>query len=95
MCEFDLGDIVTDVLRHIDAVDHPIHIDIPDGIIAHGDSQQVSQVVRNLLSNRFKYSPRDAPVAVRIWQDDEFAYVCVRDKGWHCTRAHPTHLSEI
>ena len=79
--EFDLGHVVTDVLRHLDAVDHPIHTDISDGIIVHGDSQQVGQVVRNLLSNCFKFSPRGAPVVVQIWQDDASAYVCVQDKG--------------
>jgi len=79
--EFDLGHVVTDVLRHLDAVDHPIHTDILDSIIVRGDSQQVGQVVRNLLSNCFKFSPPDAPVVVRIWQDGASAYVCIQDKG--------------
>lgn len=79
--EFDLGRVVADVLRHIDAAGHPIGIDIPDGAMASGDSQQIGQIVRNLLSNCFKYSPKGAPVAVRVWQDDIFTYVRVKDAG--------------
>jgi len=79
--EFDVGSVAFDVLRHIDAHDHFIHVDIPEGIVAQGDSQQVRQVMRNLLSNCFKYSPKGSPVTVRIWRDDSFAYVCVSDKG--------------
>lgn len=79
--EFNLSIIVLRVLRHVDSVGHPIHIDIPAGITASGDSQQVGQVVRNLLSNCFKYSPKGAPVSVRVWYDDVFSYVSVRDRG--------------
>jgi signal transduction histidine kinase len=39
------------------------------------------QIVRNLLSNAFKYAPKDSPVTVCIWQDGAFALICVQDKG--------------
>lgn len=78
---FDAGRVVADVLRRIDAIEHPIHIDIRDEVMVTGDSQQVGQVVRNLLSNCFKYAPKGTPVFVRVWQDDEFAYVCIQDMG--------------
>ena len=79
--EFNLSRVVTDVLRHIDAAEHPICIDIPDEAMANGDSQQVGQIVRNLLSNCFKYAPKGTPVTVRVWQDDAYTYVCIRDRG--------------
>jgi signal transduction histidine kinase len=79
--EFDLSLTISDVLCHVDALGHALSVDIPDSIIVRGDFQQVSQVVRNLLSNAFKYAPKDSPVIVRVWQNDEFAYVCVQDRG--------------
>ncbi len=79
--DFDLSKVVADVLRHINSSGHTICIDIPEGIMAYADSQQVGQVVRNLLSNCFKYAPKGTPVSVRIWQDDTFTYVRVKDNG--------------
>lgn len=78
---FDVGKVVIAVLRHIDTSDYSIGIDIPEEIIANGDSQQVGQVVRNLLSNCFKYAPQGSTVSVRIWCEDAFACVCVCDQG--------------
>ncbi|HEY4035096.1 MAG TPA: HAMP domain-containing sensor histidine kinase [Ktedonobacteraceae bacterium] len=79
--EFELDRVISDVLRHIDTFDHFLHIDITNDIVVRGDSQQVGQVIRNLLSNCFKYSPKGSPVTVRVWRDDAYAYVCVKDKG--------------
>jgi signal transduction histidine kinase len=79
--QFDLCSVVSDILRRAHSDGHCIHIDIPEDIVVYGDSQHVGQVMRNLLSNCFKYSPDGSPVFVRVWQDDIYSYVCVRDKG--------------
>jgi len=76
---FELGDVLLDELHRTE--NHSLHLDIPQDILVRGDSQQVGQVMRNLLSNCLKYAPRESPITVRVWQDDAFAYVCVKDKG--------------
>jgi len=78
---FCLDCIVFDILRHVDTQDHQLCIDIPDGLAVEGDSQQVGQVMRNLLSNCFKYSPKGTPVSIQMWDNSDDAYVCVQDRG--------------
>lgn len=45
------------------------------------DQLRLGQIVTNLLSNAFKYSPQDAPVIVRLTQLEDFALVSVQDRG--------------
>jgi len=45
-------------------VKHPLHLDIPETLAVWADQQQLRQVLRNLLSNAFKYSPSQTPVTV-------------------------------
>jgi signal transduction histidine kinase len=45
------------------------------------DADRISQVVHNYLSNALKYSPEDAPVIVRVEQEEDVVRVSVQDKG--------------
>jgi signal transduction histidine kinase len=45
-------------------VKHPLHLDIPETLAVWADQQQLRQVLRNLLSNAFKYSPPQTPVTI-------------------------------
>ena len=78
---FALDHVVLDMLEHIDAANHSLHLDISQDLLVQGDSQQVEQVMRNLLSNCFQYTPPESPITIRIWQDNAEAVVCVQDKG--------------
>lgn len=54
----------------------------PDGNVWVGaDSFRVGQVMSNLLSNAFKYSPADTTVQVRIGMDEGRAAVSVHNEG--------------
>jgi signal transduction histidine kinase len=46
-----------------------------------GDATYVEQVIRNLLSNAAKYSPRDATIEVRLEDSDDEVVVRVLDRG--------------
>src|SRR4029453_7816485 len=45
------------------------------------DPLRLGQIVTNLLSNAFKYSPQGAPVIVRLTKREDFAQVSVQDRG--------------
>jgi signal transduction histidine kinase len=78
---FELDRVVLDELHRIDTFGHALHVDICEGLLVEGDSEQVGQVMRNLLSNGLKYVPKESPITVRAWRDGALAYVCVKDEG--------------
>jgi PAS domain S-box-containing protein len=45
------------------------------------DQLRLGQIITNLLSNAFKYSPEEAPVIVRLTELGDFALVSVQDGG--------------
>ena len=45
------------------------------------DPLRLGQIVTNLLSNAFKYSPEGAPVIVGLTKLEDFALVSVQDRG--------------
>jgi two-component system phosphate regulon sensor histidine kinase PhoR len=72
-----------------------ISLDIPDGpILVRGDSEQLEQVVRNLVDNALKYGDPDAPVDVSIASDERgMAVLQVRDRGEGIEPEHLPHLT--
>ncbi|HEY4032403.1 MAG TPA: HAMP domain-containing sensor histidine kinase [Ktedonobacteraceae bacterium] len=62
-------DIVHEVLDRFDPKtiqEHTINIYIPEYITVRANPQYTRQVVRNLLSNAFKYSPVGAPIEISV-----------------------------
>jgi PAS domain S-box-containing protein len=47
----------------------------------HADRFRVGQIVSNLISNAFKYTPADAPVVVRLRVVEDQAVIAVQDAG--------------
>lgn len=61
-----------------------IRVNIPEHFIARGNGQCVRHVLRNLLSNACKYSPRDKPVTISATvsaSPDAQVCVSVKDEG--------------
>jgi signal transduction histidine kinase len=86
-------DIIYEVLERFDpksVQEHSIHIDIPEYIVVSANVQYFRQVVRNLLSNAFKYAPSGTPITISaslygmivdpLHAAPEIA-ICVADKG--------------
>ncbi|GAC1473988.1 MAG: hypothetical protein PVSMB5_26110 [Ktedonobacteraceae bacterium] len=60
-------DIVYEVLERFDPKsvhEHSIHIDIPEYMVVYANAQYLRQVIRNLLSNAFKYAPAGTPITI-------------------------------
>ncbi len=65
-----------------------------DRIIVRGDSDQLEQVVRNLVDNAFKYGEAGAPVDVSLeCGERNMAVVQVRDRGEGIASEHLPHLT--
>jgi PAS domain S-box-containing protein len=50
-------------------------------IVVYADAFRVNQVLANLLSNAFKYSPARAPITVKVEAMPDHAVISVRDEG--------------
>ena len=80
----DLNRIVADTaaLFRLSAADHPIHLDLAAGLHElQGDSDRLTQVVTNLVSNAIKYSPSGGAVELRTEQSDDAVTLTVTDHG--------------
>jgi PAS domain S-box-containing protein len=79
----DLARLVRDAVADVVAgqgVATPV-IRTQDDVTAFVDPMRVRQVVTNLLSNAFKFSPPSTPVTVTVTSDDAMAEITVHDAG--------------
>jgi signal transduction histidine kinase len=81
----NLQDVLTSVLPTASALirgkDVQLTQDIaPNLALVRGDPDRIRQVFIHLLTNAAKFTER-GEIAIRLWSDDEMAYVSVRDTG--------------
>ena len=62
----DLGVIVRGAAEATETGDHPLEVDVDDGLEAPVDATQIAFVVRQLLENAVAFSPSDAPIAIAL-----------------------------
>lgn len=84
--EFAVDVTVQEVLESFEPLqrEHPVHLDIPEHLTVWANVQYVRQVLSNLLSNAFKFSPIDTPVDISaVLSNDPTPEVCicVKDNG--------------
>jgi signal transduction histidine kinase len=91
--ELPLSQLVQSVLEEfgpLQQCEHPVQLEIAEGLAALGDHQYFCQTLRNLLSNAFKYTPPHTPVSVIATCCDPITHtqasnpqvcICVRDSG--------------
>ena len=80
----DLNQIITDAaaLFRLSAADHPIELDLDESLRGiMGDSDRLTQVVTNLVSNAIKYSPAGGAVELRTTRAERTVLLTVRDHG--------------
>ena len=91
--ELVVADLVHEVLEQFEPLqrqEHPVHLEIAEGLVVQADRQSLCQVLRNLLSNAFKYTPPGTTVQVVATRGDPVtqgpdgiseACICVQDAG--------------
>ncbi|HZR39079.1 MAG TPA: HAMP domain-containing sensor histidine kinase [Ktedonobacteraceae bacterium] len=65
--ELAVIDIVKEVLERSDPrrlQEHSIAVNVPEYLVVRANAQYTRQVLRNLLSNAFKYAPIDTPIEI-------------------------------
>ncbi|CAN5118431.1 hypothetical protein BH18CHL2_BH18CHL2_08230 [soil metagenome] len=68
-------------------------LDAPVPVIGTFDRRRIAQVFNNLVENALKYSAKDTPIRVRIWEDGE-AHFTIEDSGIGIPPADLQHVFE-
>jgi len=87
-----MADLVHEVLERFEPQrqEHPVHLEIAEGLAVQTDRQFLYQVLCNLLSNAFKYTPPQTPVRIVATRCDPASNgaddlsevrICVQDTG--------------
>jgi signal transduction histidine kinase len=91
--ELSVADVVHEVLEQFEPLqrqEHPVQVEIAEGLVVQADRQSCCQVLRNLLSNAFKYTPPQTTVQVVATRCDPVkersdgisqVCICVQDSG--------------
>lgn len=100
-----VSQVVNDVVEHLEPRRmqmHSLHIDIPNVLEAWADPQYVRQILRNLLSNAFKYAPAQTQITVKatLFRDSVVpgtdsplsVRICVQDAGPGIPPSEAQHL---
>lgn len=62
-----VAEVVQTVLKQFDSrrqQDHPLRVEVPERLVIWADLYYTCQVLRNLLSNAFKYTPTGTPIVI-------------------------------
>jgi signal transduction histidine kinase len=85
----DIAALVSRVVQHCDASEHPVAVEVAP-LVAAVDPDQVEHILENLLENAICHTPPDTPIVVRIDETYEGLHIRVEDAG----PGVPDHLKE-
>lgn len=81
--EINMTSLVNDCINDF-VMRHPQRIfekDISENVFIQGDLLMLQIAVNNLIDNAIKYSPKDAPVKIKLAQQNNRVMLVVQDKG--------------
>jgi signal transduction histidine kinase len=65
-----------------EAIDgHTIKLDLPDELRVTADRVRLAQVLENLVSNAFKYSPQGGEIEIQLSRETDRTLIRVSDEG--------------
>lgn len=90
-----LNDAVADIARDLSVTDEKIKVsaDLSDeDIIINGDPDLIKQMLWIYTENAMKYSGDDKVIAYRVYREDNYACVSVRDNGYGINEEDLPHI---
>lgn len=94
----EIRPLVNDVVEMIGTLGQykckQIHVDAGEHVIAHANSQEVRQVILNLVTNAMESVDGEGRVDITLRNDGDFASIRVRDSGCGMTPEVMQHLFE-
>ncbi len=81
----EMADVVAKALEMasplIEQKQHTLTVEVPKGLVVHGDAERLVQVVTNLLTNAAKYTDQQGSLMVTAARIDNSVVLHVRDNG--------------
>ncbi len=79
----DAVHMVIDQFNPYEMASYQLHIDVAPDIVVQADPHYVRQILRNLLSNALKYSPKHSSISIRALnaEQDGAILISVKDTG--------------
>jgi signal transduction histidine kinase len=77
----DLGRLVREAALGAETGDHPLEVDVAEGVEARADGTHIGSLVRQLIDNAMTFSPPDTPIDVRLRREGNDAAIEVIDRG--------------
>jgi two-component system, OmpR family, sensor kinase len=59
----------------------PIGLDAADGVIARGDPDRIGQIMRILIDNALRHTPRGTPIQLSVARENGSAVIAASDRG--------------
>ena len=84
--DFDLTELIVQTMLSFEARATAKNLDVDpqlpdDRIMVHADKDAITRVIFNLIDNAVKFANEGSCITIRLYKDDEKAYVAVKDEG--------------
>jgi signal transduction histidine kinase len=83
--EFAARPIVQEVVTGVLQIDRDkqvkVDLNVPENFVVYADPQRFRQILYNLTSNAFKFTPKGGVITVAATDDDAFTYLSIKDTG--------------
>jgi len=74
-------EVVAGVLQTDRDKEVKVDVSVPDDFVVYADPQRFRQILYNLTSNAFKFTPKGGRITVAATEDDAFTYLAIKDTG--------------
>lgn len=83
MSRLNLSELVEDIIKETEMIDstHPFESRTMKDIYINGDVNRIKQMIRIFVDNAIKYTPEGKAISIKIFAEDNWAVVEIKDQG--------------